>query len=78
MMGITSGIEVPKYQCCICGRPKLGYGNNPWPIANSGKCCDPCNYKYVVRARQAFPEITPPQLVEIVEYKPLSFKLKKQ
>lgn len=37
--------------CCICGKPFVGYGNNPVPVSNSGVCCDPCNIAVVVPAR---------------------------
>ena len=36
--------------CCICGEPIEGRGNNPEPFmsSDSGKCCDSCNLKFVV------------------------------
>ena len=34
-------------KCCICNND---YGHNAEPLAH-GKCCDICNYKYVIRAR---------------------------
>ena len=34
--------------CCICGETFTGYGNNPYPIANNGKCCDKCNEKVIL------------------------------
>lgn len=37
--------------CCICGESIEGYGNNPQPIKDSGKCCDACNLKFVIPAR---------------------------
>ena len=37
--------------CCLCGKEFYGYGNNPAPIENDGRCCDMCNSNYVVRAR---------------------------
>jgi len=39
-----------KTKCVICGKQIIGYGNNPWPLADSGHCCDNCNSK-VVTAR---------------------------
>lgn len=35
--------------CCICGRAFKGYGNNPWPLRNYGKCCDKCNDNVVAK-----------------------------
>jgi hypothetical protein len=36
--------------CAICCKPYAGYGNNPVPLAQQGRCCDQCN-TYVVRKR---------------------------
>ena len=40
-----------KFVCCICGEPNEGYGNNPDPYKNAGRCCDACNLKFVIPAR---------------------------
>lgn len=40
-----------KYVCCICGKIEEGYGNDPWPLSEKGKCCDECNFEKVVPAR---------------------------
>lgn len=42
-----------EYTCCICGDEFEGYGNNPAPYKESGKCCDACNRKFVIPARLA-------------------------
>lgn len=34
--------EVDKI-CCICDKPFKGFGNNPDPIKEKGRCCDSCN-----------------------------------
>lgn len=40
------------YTCCLCGKKKQGFGNNPWPLARSSeKCCDGCNKHKVIPAR---------------------------
>ena len=31
-------------RCCICGKAYEGYGHNPWPVKESGRCCRECNY----------------------------------
>ena len=36
-----------EYICCICGKKFKGYGNNPWPIKEEGRCCDECNNKVI-------------------------------
>lgn len=38
-------------KCCICGKKYEGFGNNPEPVKNKGRCCDACNEKYVIFAR---------------------------
>lgn len=36
--------------CVLCGRPIMGWGNNPYPLAEDGECCDQCN-ALVIQAR---------------------------
>lgn len=44
-----------EYICCICGKKFKGYGNNPWPLKEKGRCCDECNDKVVEeRMRKGF------------------------
>lgn len=38
-------------KCVICGKPITGYGNNPAPVKDEGRCCDDCNAEHVVPAR---------------------------
>lgn len=39
-------------KCCICGNPILDkFGNNPYPVKAEGRCCDECNWEYVIPAR---------------------------
>ena len=40
-----------KQKCVICEKTIIGYGNNPEPIKNEGKCCDYCNSHRVIPAR---------------------------
>lgn len=49
---------MPTYICCICGKIKVGYGNNPEPIfpytnehGTRNLCCDSCNRFYVIPER---------------------------
>lgn len=31
-------------KCVLCGKDlENEYGNNPWPLAEEGVCCDECN-----------------------------------
>lgn len=41
--------EKDKFHCCICGNITYGYGNDPYPIKNTGRCCDQCNQLVVLR-----------------------------
>ena len=34
-------------KCCICGKEIIGFGNNPWPVKDSGAC----NSEFVIQAR---------------------------
>ena len=38
-------------KCCICGEIFDGFGNNPQPVKNDGRCCDFCNDNIVVPIR---------------------------
>ena len=38
-------------KCVICGEPFYGFGNDPAPVKNTGRCCDDCNSSIVVPAR---------------------------
>lgn len=40
-----------KNKCSICGKEFCGYGHNPYPVKESGVCCNECNYSVVLRAR---------------------------
>ena len=33
--------------CVLCGDVVDGFGNNPYPLADGGKCCDSCNMDVV-------------------------------
>lgn len=47
---LTEGAK-PSGTCCICGEEFEGYGNNPSPVTDEGRCCDACNLKFVIPAR---------------------------
>lgn len=42
-----------EYTCVLCNARVSGWGNNPWPLANEGKCCEVCNLLQVLPARLA-------------------------
>jgi hypothetical protein len=37
--------------CCLCGEPYTGYGNDPWPVKDEGRCCNGCNTSLVIPER---------------------------
>ena len=39
-----------EFECVICGEKFNEYGNNPYPLAEEGECCDACNIA-VIEAR---------------------------
>ena len=47
---IMKEMEKNLFTCCLCCKTGKGFGNNPFPVANEGKCCDSCNIT-VIRAR---------------------------
>lgn len=49
--GFTEGLEDREYDCVLCGKHFTGWGNDPWPVAEDGRCCDKCNMEKVLPAR---------------------------
>lgn len=37
--------------CVLCGKPYMGRGHDPEPLANYGRCCDVCNTAHVIPAK---------------------------
>ena len=48
---LDESLTEDKETCVLCGKHIDGYGNNPAPLADEGKCCDSCNSKRVIPAR---------------------------
>ena len=42
-----------EHTCSICGKKFVGWGNNPYPVTKGAndRCCDDCNYDFVIPAR---------------------------
>lgn len=38
-------------KCVLCNQSFEGYGNNPEPLSDKGRCCDICNDIKVIPAR---------------------------
>ena len=38
-------------RCCLCFRVYKGFGHNPYPVSEVGRCCFSCNQKRVIPAR---------------------------
>jgi hypothetical protein len=49
--GKEARAKYPPYKCCLCKRQKYGFGNNPAPCSDNGRCCDECNVNIVIPAR---------------------------
>lgn len=48
-------------KCVLCKKKFVGWGNNPAPLAKSGKCCDNCNVKVIIarlKSRGGFGQAT--------------------
>tara|TARA_B100001248_G_C27218277_1_gene379044 strand:- start:290 stop:436 length:147 start_codon:yes stop_codon:yes gene_type:complete len=41
-------------KCVICNQNIEGYGNNPKPIKEEGRCCDACNITVVIPSRMKY------------------------
>lgn len=41
----------PTFKCVICGQTFYGFGNNPAPVKNTGRCCDECDSMVVIPTR---------------------------
>lgn len=44
-------VSEKQFKCVICNENSKGWGNNPAPVKESGRCCDKCNGKEVIPAR---------------------------
>ncbi len=38
-----------RFVCVLCQQQRVGYGNNPYPLSEHGKCCDNCNGKVILK-----------------------------
>lgn len=44
----TAGQEIRNLiTCVLCTENFNGYGNNPYPLSEDGRCCDSCNTKVI-------------------------------
>ena len=48
---LTEALTEDINSCVICGEDFEGYGNDPAPVTEKGRCCDACNLKFVIPAR---------------------------
>ena len=42
-----------KNVCVLCGKELEFYGHSPFPIRRIGRCCEKCNWTYVIPIRIA-------------------------
>ena len=40
---LSSSADRIEHDCVLCGIHFRGYGHNPEPLADEGRCCDNCN-----------------------------------
>jgi hypothetical protein len=45
-----------EFECVLCGEKFNEYGNNPYPLAEEGECCDSCNNDVIVARIEAMKE----------------------
>ena len=48
-----------KRTCCICYTDFVGYGHNPQPLKETGRCCDTCNDKVVTLRLRGLNDLQP-------------------
>ena len=41
------------YKCVLCKEIFGGFGNNPWPLAEDGRCCANCNMLVIASRLEA-------------------------
>jgi hypothetical protein len=44
-------MTIVTWRCVICNDLNSGYGNNPAPVRDTGRCCNDCNAVAVIPAR---------------------------
>ena len=42
-----------EFECVLCGEKFNEYGNNPYPLAEEGECCDACNVDVIMARIEA-------------------------
>ena len=45
-----------EFECVLCGEKSNEYGNNPYPLAEEGECCDACNIDVIMARIEALEE----------------------
>lgn len=45
-----------EFECVLCGESFNEYGNNPYPLAEEGECCDACNVDVIMARIEALEE----------------------
>lgn len=61
--------------CSICNKIYDNWGNNPSPLGRiEDRCCNDCNYQFVIPARlkriaQNTTQLTPAQVIDLIKEK---------
>lgn len=51
--------------CVLCREKLDGHGNNPYPVSNTGKCCDNCNVDIIIPTRLKICQDLPNEVMRI-------------
>lgn len=54
--------------CVVCHELFAGHGNNPWPLAIEGSCCDKCNMLVVMERLKRAESDTDDDMPDLVSY----------
>tara|TARA_R100001440_G_scaffold47187_1_gene66950 strand:+ start:277 stop:522 length:246 start_codon:yes stop_codon:yes gene_type:complete len=46
---LSSSADREEHNCVLCNIKFFGFGHNPEPLADKGRCCDACNNKVTYR-----------------------------
>ena len=56
-------------KCVLCGCELEGYGNNPYPLATEGRCCDSCDMQVVAERMKRVKEAKVDNLIKTISNK---------
>ena len=60
--------KLPKFECVFCGKEINGYGHNPAPVLDDGRCCWDCNLNIPLKRRLSLSGMSDKQVDKIINY----------